>query len=109
MPVSAVSTYAAFFGNFDAGCLIGDRMSVEISVSEEAYWANDITAVKGVTRYDIQAHDIAGSSAGAVVGLKPLADILVSRGFAVVAPLPKPPAKKATRKRKKPNATNNNS
>jgi hypothetical protein len=40
---------------------------------------------------------------------KPLADILVSRGFAVVAPLPKPPAKKATRKRKKPNATNNNS
>tara|TARA_R110002110_G_scaffold279678_1_gene494613 strand:- start:1246 stop:2541 length:1296 start_codon:yes stop_codon:yes gene_type:complete len=70
MPVSAVSTYAAFFGNFDAGCLIGDRMSVEISVSEEAYWANDITAVKGVTRYDIQAHDIAGSSAGAVVGLK---------------------------------------
>jgi len=41
---------------------------------------------------------------------KPLADILVSRGFAVVAqPPPKPKAKKATRKRKKPtNATNKN-
>ena len=32
---------------------------------------------------------------------KPLADILVSRGFAVVAPKPKPKAKKA-RKRKTP-------
>jgi len=70
MPVSAVSTYAAFFGNFDAGCLIADRMGIDISVSEEAYWANDITAIKGVTRYDIQVHDIAGSSAGAVSGLK---------------------------------------
>jgi len=70
MPVSAVSTYAAFFGNFDAGCLLADRMNIEISVSEEAYWANDITAIKGVTRYDIQVHDIAGSSAGAVSGLK---------------------------------------
>lgn len=39
---------------------------------------------------------------------KPLADILVSRGFAVVTPPPPPKAKKATRKRKKPNATNKN-
>jgi hypothetical protein len=39
---------------------------------------------------------------------KPLADILVSRGFAVVTPPPQPKAKKATRKRKKPNATNKN-
>ena len=45
-------------------------MGIDISVSEEAYWANDITAIKGVTRYDIQVHDIAGSSAGAVSGLK---------------------------------------
>ena len=70
MPADAVSTFAAFFGNFDAGCLIADRMGIDISVSEEAYWANDITAVKGVTRYDIQVHDVGGSSAGAVVGLK---------------------------------------
>ena len=58
MPVSAVSTFVAFFGNFDAGCLIADRMGIDISVSEEAYWANDITAIKGVTRYDIQVHDV---------------------------------------------------
>jgi HK97 family phage major capsid protein len=71
MPASAVSTFAAFFGNFNDGVVIGDRENVEISVSEEAYWANDITAVKGTTRYDINVHDAGdGSSAGAVVGLK---------------------------------------
>jgi HK97 family phage major capsid protein len=70
MPVSAVSTYACFFGAFQSAAVIGDRMGIDISVSEEAYWANDITAIKGVTRYDIQVHDIAGSSAGAVSGLK---------------------------------------
>jgi HK97 family phage major capsid protein len=70
MPVSAVSTYAAFFGAFRSAAVIGDRMGIDISVSEEAYWANDITAIKGVTRYDIQVHDIAGSDAGAVSGLK---------------------------------------
>jgi len=35
---------------------------------------------------------------------KPLADILISRGFAVIAPEPK--EKKATRKRKKPSNGN---
>ena len=71
MPVSGVSTFAAFFGNFNDAVVIGDRESVEISVSEEAFWANDITAVKGTTRYDINVHDAGdGSNAGAVVGLK---------------------------------------
>jgi HK97 family phage major capsid protein len=71
MPASAVSTFAAFFGNWNDAVVIGDRENVEISVSEEAYWANDITAVKGTTRYDINVHDAGtGSVAGAVVGLK---------------------------------------
>ena len=70
MPASAVSTCAAIFGNWTEGVIIGDREDVEISVSEEAFWANDITAVKGTTRYDINVHDAGdGSDAGALVGL----------------------------------------
>lgn len=70
MPADAVSTCGAIFGNFNEGVIIGDREDVEISVSEEAFWANDITAVKGTTRYDINVHDAGdGSDAGALVGL----------------------------------------
>mgnify|MGYP003628260635 FL=1 len=70
MPADAVSTCGALFGNFNDGVVIGDREDVEISVSEEAFWANDITAVKGTTRYDINVHDAGtGSVAGALVGL----------------------------------------
>jgi len=70
MPADAVSTCGALFGNFNDGVIIGDREDIEISVSEEAYWANDITAVKGTTRYDINVHDAGtGSAAGALVGL----------------------------------------
>ena len=70
MPADAVSTCGALFGNFNDGVVIGDREDVEISVSEEAFWANDITAVKGTTRYDINVHDAGtGSAAGALVGL----------------------------------------
>jgi len=70
LPSDGVSTCAAIFGSFQDGVIIGDREDVEISVSEEAYWANDITAVKGTTRYDINVHDAGtGSVAGALVGL----------------------------------------
>jgi HK97 family phage major capsid protein len=70
MPADGVSTCGALFGNFNDGVVIGDREDVEISVSEEAFWANDITAVKGTTRYDINVHDAGtGSAAGALVGL----------------------------------------
>jgi HK97 family phage major capsid protein len=71
MPSDGAQTFACFFGSWDSAVIIGDREDVEISVSEEAFWANDITAVKGTTRYDINVHDIGDASdAGAVVGLK---------------------------------------
>ena len=70
MPADAVSTCGVIFGNFNEGVLIGDRETIEISVSEEAFWQFDITAVKGTTRYDINVHDAGdGSDAGALVGL----------------------------------------
>ncbi len=70
MPADAVSTCGVLFGNWQDGVCIGDRMDMEISVSEEAFWANDITAVKGTTRYDISVVDAGdGSDAGALVGL----------------------------------------
>ena len=71
MPASAVSTYGAFFGNFADAICIGEREDIELSVSSEAYWENDITAIKGTCRYDINVHEVGnGSDPGAVVGLK---------------------------------------
>jgi len=71
MPADGAQTFACFFGNFQDAVLIGERELMEISVSEEAYWSSDITAVKGTTRYDINVHDVGDASdAGAVVGLK---------------------------------------
>jgi HK97 family phage major capsid protein len=71
MPADGAQTFACFFGNFNDAVIIGDREDIEISVSTEAYWENDITAIKGTTRYDINCHDLGDSSdPGAVVGLK---------------------------------------
>jgi len=71
MPSDGAQTFACFFGNFNDAVVIGDREDIEISVSTEAYWENDITAIKGTTRYDINVHDMGDASdAGAVVGLK---------------------------------------
>jgi HK97 family phage major capsid protein len=70
MPASAASKCAAIFGNFSDGVLIGDREQVELAFSDAAYFAEYVTAVRGVTRYDINVHDAGdGSNAGALVGL----------------------------------------
>jgi HK97 family phage major capsid protein len=70
MPASAASKCAVIFGNWNDGVMMGDREQVELAFSDAAYFAEYVTAVRGVTRYDINVHDAGdGSNAGALVGL----------------------------------------
>lgn len=72
MPTAtAVSTVSLLFGAFNQAAIIGDRGGVTIKQSEHLNFDQDVLAVLGTTRYDINCHDVGdGSNAGAVVGLK---------------------------------------
>ena len=72
MPTStATSTVSALFGSFSQAAIIGDRMGISIAQSEHLGFAENVLAVRAITRYDINCHDCGdGSNAGAVVGFK---------------------------------------
>lgn len=72
MPTAtAVSTVSLLFGAFNQAAIIGDRGGVTIKQSEHLNFDQDVLAVLGTTRYDINCHDMGdASNAGAVVGLK---------------------------------------
>lgn len=72
MPTAtAVSTVSALFGSFNQAALIGDRGGISIAQSEHLGFAENVLAVRAITRYDINCHDVGdASTAGAVVGFK---------------------------------------
>ena len=72
MPTAtAASTVHALYGNFKNACLIGSRVEVEIGVSPDRYFELDVTAIRGITRYDINIHEAGDSSTvGAYAALK---------------------------------------
>jgi HK97 family phage major capsid protein len=72
MPTAtATSTVSLLFGAFNQAAIIGDRGGVTIKQSEHLNFDQDVLAVLGTTRYDINCHDVGdASNAGAVVGLK---------------------------------------
>lgn len=68
---SAASTISCLFGTFRMACVIGSRMPLEIAISTDRYFEQDLTAFRGLSRYDINWHNIGDSSnPGAVVALK---------------------------------------
>lgn len=68
---SAASTISALYGTFSDACIIGDRVGLSLGMSDQRYFEEDVIAVLGRTRYDINWHNIGGAStAGAVVALK---------------------------------------
>lgn len=72
MPTAtATSTVSLLFGAFNQAAIIGDRGGVIIKQSEHLNFDQDVLAVLGTTRYDINCHDCGtASAAGAVVALK---------------------------------------
>ena len=68
---TAASTIACYFGSFNSGVMIGDRLGVRIAMSDQYAFNTDRLAIRATTRYDIQCHDVGTAAlAGAVVALK---------------------------------------
>lgn len=72
MPTAtAVSTIHALLANLEMGCLIGERGVVEIATSSHVRFGKNQTAVRGLMRWDLNAHGVGTSSeAGPICALK---------------------------------------
>lgn len=67
---SAVSTVSALFGSFSESTAIGSRVTVEVQQSSDRFFDEDVHALRGISRYDINIFDLGDASdAGGVVGL----------------------------------------
>lgn len=67
---AAASTVACYYGSFAEAVAIGDRIAFQLGVSEHVAFAQDLTALRGMARYDINCHELGdATSAGAVVAL----------------------------------------
>lgn len=68
---AAASTIACYYGSFSEAVTIGDRVPFALGVSEHAAFGQDLTALRGSARYDINCHECGdATSAGAVVALQ---------------------------------------
>lgn len=71
MPTSTgTGQKSALFGAFSQGVVIGDRSPLQVAVSTDRYFDEDVTAMRGISRYDINVFKPGdGSTAGAYVAL----------------------------------------
>jgi HK97 family phage major capsid protein len=72
MPTTATAaTICCYYGNFEEGATIGDRIPFSFAVSEHVGFGSDTIACRGLSRYDINIHDAGdATNAGAIVTLK---------------------------------------
>ena len=67
---STANTIDVLYGDFSRGVDFGDRMSLEIDVSDQAYWTSYGIGVRGILRHDLVVHDIGDTSRrGPIVAL----------------------------------------
>jgi HK97 family phage major capsid protein len=65
------SQVIAVFGSMKKAADFGDRRQTTISISDQAYWANDQVGIRGTERFDINVHDVGdGTNAGPLVALR---------------------------------------
>jgi HK97 family phage major capsid protein len=70
---TATSEVFCLFGDLRKSSTFGDRRQTTISISDQAYWANDQVGIKGTERFDIVNHDLGTATvAGPLVGLQGL-------------------------------------
>jgi HK97 family phage major capsid protein len=68
---SASGVICAYFGALDLSSTMGDRRPTEVATSTDFAFNQDQTAIRGMTRFDINNHDVGDSTdAGAIVALK---------------------------------------
>ncbi len=67
------SQIVCLFGDLTKSSTFGDRRQTTISISDQAYWANDQVGIKGTERFDILNHDVGTATvAGPICGLQAL-------------------------------------
>lgn len=60
---TGTTTIDIMFGDFSRAILLGDRMGLEIDVSEQRYWDENSIGIRGVVRHDINVHDVGSTTA----------------------------------------------
>lgn len=67
---TATSQVSALYGSFGDAAMIGSRKEITVALSEHLNFAEDMTAMRAVSRYDILVHESGdGAEAGAYVAL----------------------------------------
>jgi HK97 family phage major capsid protein len=59
---TGTNTIDLLFGNFQRAALLGDRMGVELDVSDQRYWDENNIGIRGIIRHDINVHDVGSTS-----------------------------------------------
>jgi HK97 family phage major capsid protein len=68
--VEADDQICAILGDLELGAILGERRELEIVRSDDVAFLNDLVAVRGIERIDINAHGIGDDEeAGSIVGL----------------------------------------
>lgn len=67
---TGTNTIDLLYGDFKRACAIGDRMGLQLDVSDQRYWDDYSIGIRGVIRHDVVTHDVGDTSnAGPVVAL----------------------------------------
>lgn len=65
--VPATNQIVAILGDLAKAALFGDRRMTQIALSEHSDFANDLIAIRGTERFDINVHDVGNASATATL------------------------------------------
>lgn len=69
-PTDADLTVDLYYGDFSRAVAIGDRMGLQLDVSDQRYWDDYSIGIRGVMRHDVQVHDVGTlTAAGPVITL----------------------------------------
>ena len=70
MPADSAGNLACLFGSWSQAVVLGDRSAIEIGVSAEFAFDEDVTTLRATSRSDLAVHDPGdGSDAGGYVGM----------------------------------------
>ncbi len=59
---TATTTIDLLYGDFSRAALHGDRMGLEIDVSDQRYWDENNIGIRGIIRHDINVWDVGSTS-----------------------------------------------
>ncbi len=60
---ASISTIDAYFGDISLSSTFGDRRTLTVALSDQIGFAADQLAIRGITRLDINNHDVGGNNA----------------------------------------------